>query len=79
MAPRQFKALQQQPKYREVLQKNHQGDKLVKMVSLIIVIMVVYMVLMSYSSITAQEIASEKGTKIMEIIFPVQLRQNIFR
>ena len=69
LAPRQFKALQQQPKYREVLQKNHQGDKLVKMVSLIIVIMVVYMVLMSYSSITAQEIASEKGTKIMEIIF----------
>ena len=69
LAPRQIKALQQQPKYREVLQKNHQGDKLVKMVSLIIVIMVVYMVLLSYSSITAQEIASEKGTKIMEIIF----------
>lgn len=69
LAPRQFKALQQQPKYREVLQKNHQGDKLVKMLSLIIVIMVVYIVLISYSSITAQEIASEKGTKIMEIIF----------
>ena len=69
LAPRQFKALQQQPKYREVLQKNHQGDKLVKMLSLIIVIMVGYMVLASYSSITAQEIASEKGTKIMEIIF----------
>ena len=69
LAPRQFKALQQQPKYREVLQKNHQGDKLVKMLSLIIVIMVVYMILASYSSITAQEIASEKGTKIMEIIF----------
>lgn len=69
LASHQLKALQQQPKYREVLQKNHQGDKLVKMVSLIIVIMVVYMVLLSYSSITAQEIASEKGTKIMEIIF----------
>lgn len=68
LAPRQFKALQQ-PKYREVLQKNHQGDKSVKMLSLIIVIMVVYMILASYSSITAQEIASEKGTKIMEIIF----------
>ena len=39
------------------------------MLSLIIVIMAVYMILISYSSITAQEIASEKGTKIMEIIF----------
>ena len=69
LAPHQLKALQQQPQYTEVLQKNHQDDKLVKMLSLIIVIMAVYMILISYSSITAQEIASEKGTKIMEIIF----------
>ena len=69
LAPHQLKALQQQPQYTEVLQKNHQDDKLVKMLSLIIVIMVVYMILLSYSGITAQEIASEKGTKIMEIIF----------
>lgn len=69
LAPHQLKALQQQPQYTEVLQKNHQDDKLVKMLSLIIVIMVVYMILISYSGITAQEIASEKGTKIMEIIF----------
>lgn len=52
-----------------MLRKQHQGDKIAKMVSLIIVIMVVYMILIPYSSITAQEIASEKGTKIMEIIF----------
>lgn len=69
LAPHQLKALQQQPQYTEVLQKNHQDDKLVKMLSLIIVIMVIYMILISYSGITAQEIASEKGTKIMEIIF----------
>ena len=69
LAPHQLKALQQQPQYSEILQKKQLGDKLAKMVSLIIVIMVVYMVLLSYSSITAQEIASEKGTKIMEIIF----------
>ena len=69
LAPNQLKALQQQPQYTEVLQKNHQDDKLVKMLSLIIVIMAVYMILISYSGITAQEIASEKGTKIMEIIF----------
>ena len=69
LAPHQLKALQQQPQYTEVLQKNHQDDKLVKMLSLIIVIMAVYMILISYSGITAQEIASEKGTKIMEIIF----------
>ena len=69
LSPHQLKALQQQPQYSEILQKKQLGDKLAKMVSLIIVIMVVYMVLLSYSSITAQEIASEKGTKIMEIIF----------
>lgn len=29
----------------------------------------IYMIMVTYSSVTAQEIASEKGTKIMEIIF----------
>ena len=31
--------------------------------------MLLYMILIFYSSITAQEVASEKGTKIMEVVF----------
>ena len=28
-----------------------------------------YMILITYASVTAQEVASEKGTKIMEVVF----------
>ena len=31
--------------------------------------MLLYMILIFHSSITAQEVASEKGTKIMEVVF----------
>ncbi|WP_125589967.1 ABC transporter permease [Companilactobacillus jidongensis] len=65
----QVKSLQQQPEFKEVITKKTGTDNLAKMISFWIMVILVYTILITYSSITAQEIASEKGTKIMEVIF----------
>lgn len=65
----QAKSLQQQPKFKEVITKKTGTDNLAKMISFWIMVILVYTILVTYTSITAQEIASEKGTKIMEVIF----------
>nr|WP_243683463.1 ABC transporter permease [Lactiplantibacillus plantarum] len=58
-----------QPKFTEQLQKHAASDKTAKTVSFYIVVFFVYLILTTYSAITAQEIAADKGTKIMEVIF----------
>ncbi|APX71888.1 ABC transporter permease [Companilactobacillus allii] len=65
----QAKTLQTQPNFKEVIRKKTGTDNLAKMISFWIIVIMVYTILITYSSITAQEIASEKGTKIMEVIF----------
>ena len=65
----QIKALAQQPSFKETVQKKTGTANTAKTISFWITIIMVYMILNTYTSITAQEIASEKGTKIMEIIF----------
>ncbi|GAB5056565.1 ABC transporter permease [Companilactobacillus alimentarius] len=65
----QSQSLQQQPKLTEKIQKKTGTANLAKIISFWITVIMVYMILITYTSITSQEIASEKGTKIMEIIF----------
>lgn len=65
----QLANLQQQPSFKQHVSKHNSQAKSAKTISLIVMIFMVYMIITTYSSITAQEIASEKGTKIMEIIF----------
>ena len=65
----QLKALQQQPVLKESIQKKTGTANLAKTISFWITVIMVYIILITYTTITAQEIASEKGTKIMEIIF----------
>ena len=69
LTPNQVTDLQQQPILKEVVQKKTGTANLAKTISYWIIVIMVYMILITYTSITAQEIASEKGTKIMEIIF----------
>ncbi|BDR59784.1 ABC transporter permease [Lactobacillus xylocopicola] len=71
LTPQQAQALAQKPRYQEILQRAHsKGDnKLAQYISLVVLIFMSYMILILYSSVTAQEIAAEKGSKIMEIIF----------
>lgn len=65
----QIQALQQQPKLTENVQKKTGTAHTAKIISFWITVVMVYIILITYTTITAQEIASEKGTKIMEIIF----------
>lgn len=69
LTPSQIQALQQQPTLKESIKKKTGTANLAKTISFWITVIMVYMILNTYTSITAQEIASEKGTKIMEIIF----------
>lgn len=65
----QTKALARQPQFKQQLQQKTASNKAAKRISFYILVFFVYLILTTYSSITAQEIAAEKGTKIMEVIF----------
>ncbi|RRK11351.1 ABC transporter permease [Lactiplantibacillus garii] len=69
LSKQQTRALAVQPQFKQRLQKKTATDKLAKRISFYIIVFFVYLILTTYSSITAQEIAAEKGTKIMEVIF----------
>lgn len=69
LTPNQTQALAVQPQFKQRLQKKTASDQIAKRVSFYIIVFFVYLILTTYSSITAQEIAAEKGTKIMEVIF----------
>lgn len=58
-----------QPKLSEKVETGQKSANLGKMISFYALIMVMYFIIILYSTSTAQEIASEKGTKIMEVIF----------
>ncbi|WP_338216234.1 ABC transporter permease [Companilactobacillus muriivasis] len=65
----QIQTLQQQPVLKESIKKSTGTANIAKQLSFWITVVMVYIILITYTTITAQEIASEKGTKIMEIIF----------
>lgn len=69
LSPAQANTLQQQPQFKQIVQKKTGNAKIARLISFWVMVLMVYMILITYSSVTAQEIASEKGTKIMEIIF----------
>ncbi|WP_249639806.1 ABC transporter permease, partial [Streptococcus uberis] len=69
ISPQQLETLSTQAKL-DVQTTNHTNyDKISKYISFYGVTFIMYMILIIYTSQTAQEIASEKGTKIMEVIF----------
>ncbi|KRK87362.1 ABC transporter permease [Lentilactobacillus sunkii] len=69
LSSKQMKSLAVQPAFKEKIKANHGGANLAKIISFWVLVFMIYMILITYSSVTAQEIASEKGTKVMEIIF----------
>lgn len=54
------------------------SQNLSQIISLMAIIFIVYLIIVTYSSVTAQEIAAEKGTKIMEVIFSSTSPQKYF-
>lgn len=67
--PDQVATLGQQPKFKENISKTGDLEKAGKYITFFGLTMIMYFVIITYASSTAQEIASEKGTKIMEVIF----------
>ena len=69
LSKEQLTALSQQVSLKEKIDEKKEGLKMVQSMVAGGLGMLLYMILIFYSSITAQEVASEKGTKIMEVVF----------
>ncbi|MCK1234293.1 ABC transporter permease [Streptococcus uberis] len=69
ISPKQLETLSTQAKLDVQTTSHTNYDKISKYISFYGVTFIMYMILIIYTSQTAQEIASEKGTKIMEVIF----------
>ena len=69
LSQEQLTALSQQVSLTEKIDEKKEGLKMVQTMVAGGIGFLLYMILIFYSSITAQEVASEKGTKIMEVIF----------
>ncbi|HFI0256012.1 TPA: ABC transporter permease [Streptococcus suis] len=65
----QVATLVQTADYQVQLVENKGYEKLAKFILFFALIFLLYVLTMIYASTTAQEVASEKGTKIMEVIF----------
>ncbi len=69
LSKEQVTVLSQQVSLKEKIDEKKEGLKMVQTMVAGALGMLLYMILMFYSGITAQEVASEKGTKIMEVVF----------
>ncbi|WP_428958224.1 ABC transporter permease [Levilactobacillus brevis] len=69
LTAKQQRLLARTPVFKQHIATKAGTTNLTRTISFWILITMIYIILITYSSITAQEIASEKGTKIMEIIF----------
>ncbi|CAM4207334.1 sodium ABC transporter permease [Streptococcus penaeicida] len=74
----QLKTLSQEPQLKVETEKKNQYNAISKYISFFGVIFIMYFIILIYASQTAQEIASEKGTKIMEVIFSSVSAENYF-
>lgn len=78
ISPDQLKTLSQEPQLKVETEKKNQYNAISKYISFFGVIFIMYFIILIYASQTAQEIASEKGTKIMEVIFSSVSAENYF-
>ncbi|MGT2666236.1 ABC transporter permease [Streptococcus rifensis] len=69
LSPEQGHILARQFQLDEHIAEDKSFEKIAQTIAFFALVMFMYMILITYSSMTAQEIANEKGTKIMEVIF----------
>ena len=69
LSANQVKLLSRAIDFKEKIYEKKEAKKTTQTIVATAVGLVLYMILLVYTSSTAQEIASEKGTKIMEVIF----------
>lgn len=70
LTSKQIAALNVQPKFVQKISKNtNVNSDSAAMAAFYVLIMVMYLLVLTYTQVTAQDIATEKGTKVMEMIF----------
>lgn len=69
LSANQLAILSTKPELKETLNKHDGYAKIGKMIAFFALVIILYFILLIYSTSTAQEIAGEKGAKIMEVIF----------
>ena len=69
LSQEQEKRLSQTVDFTEKIDESKENKKIVQNIAAAGLGFFLYMILITYASVTAQEVASEKGTKIMEVVF----------
>ena len=69
LSQEQEKYLSQTVDYTEKIDESKENKKMIQTFAAAGLGFFLYMILITYASVTAQEVASEKGTKIMEVVF----------
>lgn len=69
LSQEQEKLLAQNVDFTEKIDESKENKKMVQTIAAAGLGFFLYMILITYASVTAQEVASEKGTKIMEVVF----------
>ncbi|MGX7074040.1 ABC transporter permease [Falseniella ignava] len=69
LSQEQEKRLSQTVDFTEKIDESKESKKMVQTIAAAGLGFFLYMILITYASVTAQEVASEKGTKIMEVVF----------
>ena len=69
LSQEQEKFLAQTVDFTEKIDESKENKKMVQTIAAAGLGFFLYMILITYASVTAQEVASEKGTKIMEVVF----------
>ena len=69
LSQEQEKRLEKTVNFTEKIDESKENKKIIQTIAATAVGGFLYMILITYASVTAQEVASEKGTKIMEVVF----------
>ncbi len=69
LSQEQEKRLAQTVQFTEKIDESKENKKMIQTIAAAGLGFFLYMILITYASVTAQEVASEKGTKIMEVVF----------
>ena len=69
LSQEQEKRLEQTVSFTEKIDESKENKKMIQTFAAAGLGFFLYMILITYASVTAQEVASEKGTKIMEVVF----------
>ncbi len=69
LSQEQEKRLAQTVQFTEKIDEAKENKKMIQTFAAAGLGLILYMILITYASVTAQEVASEKGTKIMEVVF----------